>query len=246
MLDPNLAEAHSALACATLLFERDYAIVEREFTRALELNPNYPQARAWYGLFFLQWVAGRNEEAATQVARLYEVDPLLGYANVILAFSSLYARRFEAAIVHAQRGAELDPASYLAHYCLANAQRLVSTRPSPSRSARSMTAIPSLSCKRVPGRGTIGCAPTRGSATSYANFSCRTISPAGNGFNHSDSLNAVIFHGVSARLCRAPRCQPVALRNPGERLLRQAPPTHQRSYRSRWRDTLAQPVDRGR
>ena len=121
VLDPDLAEAHSALACAAMLYELDYALAEREFKRALELNPNYPQARAWYGLFFLQWVSGRDEEALVELTRLYELDPLSGYANVILGFSSLSTGHYEAAVVHAKRGIELDPASYLAHWCLFNA-----------------------------------------------------------------------------------------------------------------------------
>jgi len=117
-LDPDLAEAHNALACATLLYERDYALAEQEFRRALELNPNYPQARAWYGLFFLQWVAGREREARDELSRLLELDPLSGYANVILAFSDHSSRRLSEAVDHARRGLELDPHSYLAHWSL--------------------------------------------------------------------------------------------------------------------------------
>src|SRR5262249_32640213 len=47
-LDSNLAEAHSAFACATLIYDLNYELGEKEFRRALELNPNYMQARAWY------------------------------------------------------------------------------------------------------------------------------------------------------------------------------------------------------
>lgn len=117
-LDPDLAEAHNALACATLLYERDYALAEREFLRALELNSNYPQARAWYGLFFLQWAAGREREGHEELSRLVELDPLSGYANVILAFADFTSSRLSEAVDHARRGVELDPNSYLAHWCL--------------------------------------------------------------------------------------------------------------------------------
>jgi tetratricopeptide (TPR) repeat protein len=118
-LDPHLAEAHNALACATLLYERNYALAEREFRRALELNPNYPQARGWYGLFFLQWVAGRDSEACEQLLRLLQVDPLSGYANVLLSFSCASSGRLEEAVDHGRRGVELDPNSYLAQWSLA-------------------------------------------------------------------------------------------------------------------------------
>ena len=118
-LDPDLAEAHNALACATLLYERDYALAEREFRRALELNPNYPQGRAWYGLFFLQWAAGRDSEAYDEMLRLLQVDPLSGYANVILSFSCATSGRLLEAVEHGRRGVELDPNSYLAQWSLA-------------------------------------------------------------------------------------------------------------------------------
>src|SRR6185369_920575 len=82
-LDPNLAESHNALACATLLHERNYQVAEKEFQTALKLNPNYPQAIAWYGLFYLQWVCGRDAEAHDEMLRLIKIDPLSAYGNVI-------------------------------------------------------------------------------------------------------------------------------------------------------------------
>jgi len=117
-LDPNLAEAHSALACASLLYERNYELAEREFQRALELNPNYPQGRAWYALFFLDWVSARHVEAHEQALRLVQIDPLSGYAHVMLCFSDVSNDRIAEAIAHGRRGVELDPNSYLAHWSL--------------------------------------------------------------------------------------------------------------------------------
>lgn len=118
-LDPDLAEAHNAFACATLLYDREYELSEREFRRALELNPNYTQARAWFGLFLLQWVAGREHEATEEMLRLVQIDPLSGYAHVIACFSYLCSGRLSEAIEHGKRGVELDPNSYLANWCLA-------------------------------------------------------------------------------------------------------------------------------
>ena len=120
-LEPDLAEAHSALACAALLYDLDFDLAEREFQRALELNPNYLQARAWYGLFFLQWIAGREQEARDDLLRLLEVDPFSAYANVILAFSEVSSGRLSDAVEHGRKGVELDPNSYLAHWSLAAA-----------------------------------------------------------------------------------------------------------------------------
>jgi TolB-like protein/Tfp pilus assembly protein PilF len=117
-LDPDLAEAHNAFACATLLYDLDYELAEKEFRRALELNPNYPQARAWYGLFSLQWIGGRHDEAREEMLRLLQVDPLSGYANVIASFSGVSSGRIAEAVEHGRRGVELDPNSYLAQWSL--------------------------------------------------------------------------------------------------------------------------------
>ncbi|HSE34080.1 MAG TPA: hypothetical protein VLA93_21080 [Pyrinomonadaceae bacterium] len=118
-LDPDLAEAHNAFACATLLWDLDFDLAEKEFVRALELNPKYPQAVAWYGLFLLQWIGGRDQEARVMILRLLEVDPLSAYANVIFSFACVSSGRISEALDHARRGVELDPKSYLAQWSLA-------------------------------------------------------------------------------------------------------------------------------
>jgi serine/threonine-protein kinase len=115
-LGPDLAEAHNALAMPLLMYARDYQQAEREFRRATELNPSYPQARAWYGLFCLQWIFNRGEDARVQLDRLLEIDPLSGYANIIASFSACSAGRIAEGIEHAERGIALDPNSYLGHW----------------------------------------------------------------------------------------------------------------------------------
>jgi serine/threonine-protein kinase len=150
-LDPDLAEAHNALACAMMLYDRDYAGAEKEFRRALELNPRYLQARAWYGLFFLHWVAGREAEAREQIALLLEVDPRSAYAQVVVACCDFASRRPEG-VTHARRGVELDPQSYLAHYiltlCLLHEGRLAeaaaAVEPALAMSERHPWALSSL------------------------------------------------------------------------------------------------------
>jgi adenylate cyclase len=117
-LDPDLSETHNALACATLLYDLNYELAEQEFRRALQLNPNYPQARAWYGLFLLQWISGREREATEEMKRLLEADPLSGYAHVIASFSSVSSSRIADAVEYGRRGVELDPNSYLAQWSL--------------------------------------------------------------------------------------------------------------------------------
>jgi len=120
-LDPDLAEGHNAFACATMLYDLDYDLAEQQFLRALEINPNYLQARAWYGLFLLQWISARHAEADKEILRMLEADPLSGYANVIACFSYVSSGRSSEAVKHGKLGVELDPNSYLALWSYAAA-----------------------------------------------------------------------------------------------------------------------------
>jgi serine/threonine-protein kinase len=117
-LDVGLAEAHNTLACVALVWERDYVLAEREWKRAIELNPNYVQAQCWYGLFFLLWVAGRADDSYRVLHAARRIDPLSGYAHVMLAYAEIVTGRYADAIAHSRRGIELDPKSYLAHWAL--------------------------------------------------------------------------------------------------------------------------------
>ena len=73
-LDEGLAEAHAALAWGLYSYDWDWAGAEREFQRALALNPNYVWAHQWYGVF--QGVMGREQDHAAEVKRARELDPL--------------------------------------------------------------------------------------------------------------------------------------------------------------------------
>lgn len=72
-IDDGLAEAHNALAASLFWYDWDWAGAEREFQRALALNPNYAQANQWYGQF--QKAMGRKNWP-DEVKRAGELDPL--------------------------------------------------------------------------------------------------------------------------------------------------------------------------
>lgn len=118
-LDPSLAEGHSALAMACLMGAWDKAEAEREFLRALELNPKYLQARGWYALFYLQFAEGRLKEGVAQAKLALESDPLSSYAHTIYSFTCGFAGKHAEAVQASQRAVELDSESYLAHVILA-------------------------------------------------------------------------------------------------------------------------------
>jgi len=73
-LDPTLAEPHTTLAFASWLLDWDKATAEKEFQRAIELNPNYPTAHHWYSRY-LRGV-GRRDEAFREIRRAEELDSL--------------------------------------------------------------------------------------------------------------------------------------------------------------------------
>jgi len=111
-LDPSLAEAHCALACS-YLFDWAWAKAESEFLRALQLNPRYLQALAWYALFYLLWAKGRFEESLLQAQKGVDYDPLSGYAGGMLAFSYGHGGRGPEAVVAATAAAKLEESFFV-------------------------------------------------------------------------------------------------------------------------------------
>jgi serine/threonine protein kinase/tetratricopeptide (TPR) repeat protein len=115
-LDPTLAEVHTALAVTSLFAAWDKAQAEREFLRALELNPKYIQARDWYALFYLQLAVGRLEDGVAQARLARESDPLSSYANSVLGFTCSFAGRHAEAVEAFRRAVELDSEAFLARF----------------------------------------------------------------------------------------------------------------------------------
>jgi len=107
-IDGTLAEAHSSLAQVRLLYDWDPAASEKEFKRALDLNPDYTAAHHWYSHCLL--VLGRTEESLAESRRALELEPLSLVINLHLGWHYLYARQYDLAIEQDRRTLELDPA----------------------------------------------------------------------------------------------------------------------------------------
>jgi serine/threonine-protein kinase len=116
VVDRSSEEAHNALACASLLWERDFVKAEREFLASLALNPRYIQARCWYGLFFLQWGVGRLSEGLTEITQAFRDDPLSSYAATVMSFGLATVGELDAAVQHARAAVRQDPESFLARW----------------------------------------------------------------------------------------------------------------------------------
>ena len=119
--DESVAEAHSALAFGFLMYELDKAKAEREFLRALELNPRYIQARDFYALFCLQLAAGRLADGVEHAKLAVEADPLSSYAHSVASLTFMCAGIHPRAVQSAERAIELDSESFLPRWSLQSA-----------------------------------------------------------------------------------------------------------------------------
>ncbi len=117
-LDPSSAAGHTALACATLLYENNRSLAGEEFERALQLNPRYVQGRCWYALFYIQWALGDFERGIAEARRALEDDPLSAYVTQIVAACLGTAGRLDEAIDVGRKAVELDPESFVARWVL--------------------------------------------------------------------------------------------------------------------------------
>jgi len=95
-LDNTLAEVHFVLAAIRTWLEWDWEGAEIAFQRAIELNPNYPDARVYYSN--LLCYMGRPEEALAQAERAVELDPLNSLYQGICGTTLVYLRRYDDAI----------------------------------------------------------------------------------------------------------------------------------------------------
>ena len=130
-LDPSLADAHTSLAFVKMHYEWDWAGAEREFRRAIELNPNYATAHHWYT--YDLFATNRVDQAIAEMQRARALDPLSPIINTDLAETYLYAHRLDDALAQGQAAVALDPSFSLAHIVL---ERIYIAKHMPSQAIR--------------------------------------------------------------------------------------------------------------
>jgi len=116
-IDETLAEAHTALAYAIFYYDWNLPESEKEFRRAIELNPNYATAHHWYGSGTLAAMK-RFDEAIIFVKRAQELDPLSLVISVDLGYTYLYARQYEQCVEQLEKTLEMDQNFEIAHSTL--------------------------------------------------------------------------------------------------------------------------------
>ncbi len=115
-IDSTLAEAHASLGYAYATYDWDWKAGEREYKRAIELNPNYATAHHWYGLYLT--TMGRSDEAVDELERARVLDPLSLIINTNVGWVLYFARLYDQAIEQFRKTLELDPNFVGAHWKL--------------------------------------------------------------------------------------------------------------------------------
>jgi len=115
-LDDTLAEAHTTLGAILMFYDFDWAGAEREYKRAIELNPNYPITYEVYS--YLLSSTGRFDEAIKTAQRGVEKDPLSPPLMGDVAGAYYMAHRYDEAITQLRKSLEMDPNHLGAHMAL--------------------------------------------------------------------------------------------------------------------------------
>jgi TolB-like protein/Tfp pilus assembly protein PilF len=116
-IDETLAEAQTSLAYTKLLFDWDFEQAEALFRRALELNPNYANARHWYTHLLI--AMSRFDEALVEGEAALDLDPLSAVMNTHLGWHFMCTRENDLAIAQFRRTFTLDSEFVVAQWYLA-------------------------------------------------------------------------------------------------------------------------------
>jgi serine/threonine protein kinase/Flp pilus assembly protein TadD len=118
-IDDRLAEAHTSLGYVYHYFDWNWREAEREFRRAMELNPGYATAPQFYGNHLI--AMGRWEEALAALRKARELEPLSLIINAAIAWGLYFARRYDESIAQFQRTLEMDDSFAVGHEWLGRA-----------------------------------------------------------------------------------------------------------------------------
>ena len=105
-LDSGLAEAHTSLALVHWLYDWDWAAADREFRKAIELNPRYVTAHHWRGLFLGEM--GRFDEAEAEMQKALERDPISAPVYADYGRVLYWARRYDEALEKYRKASEMN------------------------------------------------------------------------------------------------------------------------------------------
>jgi tetratricopeptide (TPR) repeat protein len=115
-LDNSLAEPHAALGAYYSAYAWNFEIAEREFRKAIQLNPNYATTWRWMGNFLP--IVGKNDEGIAAGKRAEELDPLSAIISADTGWDLFVSRLYDQVIEQAKRTLLIDPNFWYAHYIM--------------------------------------------------------------------------------------------------------------------------------
>ncbi len=130
-LDDGLAEAHASLGYVLLAYDWDWAGAEREFRRALDLEPGYTTAHQWYAHYLL--AQGRTDLALVEMRTALDREPLSLAFSTGMGWCLYLSRVYEGAVAQHRRTLEKDPNFVLAQIMLGMALEPIRKRRRYSR-----------------------------------------------------------------------------------------------------------------
>ena len=115
-LDDSLAHAHTTLAAILFYGDWDWDGADKEFNRALGLNPNDAEAHRLYAVFLSAMT--RFEQAEAEITTSQALDPLSAYNDTTAGWTFYCARKYDQAAQQCKKALELEPNFDGAHACL--------------------------------------------------------------------------------------------------------------------------------
>ena len=145
-IDPNLGMAHHALAWVKYARYWDLPGAEREFQRAIELNPNNATAHLWYGMYLAQ--RKRVEESLAEMQRAKELDLFSSVVNSLAMTPLLASHQYDRLVEEAAQGLKTDPNDALLNWFLTAAYEQRGTSPERLTLERRRRSLP----EKIPSR----------------------------------------------------------------------------------------------
>ena len=115
-IDDSLADAHASLGMVHFWYDWDWSAAEKEFKRAIDLNPGLASAHELYGWYLA--AMGRSALALATEKRALELNPLSAEVNAILGHILYLARNYDQAIEQLHESLDIDPNYWFGHLLL--------------------------------------------------------------------------------------------------------------------------------
>ena len=118
-IDDTLAVAHGDMGFVHWLYDWDWVAAEKEFKRAIELDPNDALTHESYGWYLV--TMGRFEEGIAEASKSQQIEPLFAEHTSVLGWDLYLAHRYDESIQQHRKAIELDPEYWIGYSWLGHA-----------------------------------------------------------------------------------------------------------------------------